>query len=94
MEIGVCRSANGSILYHTIHYGNESRCIIVLNFHNAPIMANTECIMEIPYRNRTSFVTVMNSTVKNTTVITPAHKFPFILQSKPIPKVIVQQYFK
>ena len=67
---------------------------MVLNFHNALVIANTECVMEIPYRNRTSFITVMHSTEKNTTAITPAHKFPFILQSKPIPKVIVQQYFK
>ena len=67
---------------------------MVLNFHNTAVMANMECIMEIRYRNRTSFVTVMNSMVKNTTVNTPAHKFPFILQSKPIHKVIVQEYFK
>ena len=67
---------------------------MVLNFHNAAVMANMECIMEIHYHNRMSFIIIMNSMVKNTTVNTPAHKFPFILQSKPIPKVIVQQYFK
>ena len=51
MEIGVCRSANGSILYHTVNYGNEWCCITVLNFHNAPVMTNTKCVMEIHYRN-------------------------------------------
>ena len=78
MEIGVWRSDYSSSHYHNGHYGYKCCTVMGMNPHKNPAF--------VPGSQDYSKEYYCNHSC--------TLQFPLILQSKPIPKVIVQQYFK